>query len=251
MRGGPYIKHMSWTAFAERKRRTNLVILPVGAMEPYGPHLPLGSDTLTATALAERVAERADALIGPVLEAGDSSMLDEFPGAIAIRPESFKAYLNDVVDSLLKWGFTDFLFLNAHAGNVAPISQIAYSLRERTDIRKAQIDVWRFMQTVDRGVLESGGIAHAHAGEAGTSVMLALYPDLVDESRLMRAERKRRDEFPEIMKYGRLSDNNEWGTTGDSTLATAEKGEILVSRAVDRIVRFLNEAWGVPVLDKG
>ncbi|MEK4327543.1 creatininase family protein [Paenibacillus sp. FSL R7-0297] len=240
-----YLKEMSWAAFTERKNETDLAIIPVGAIEPYGHHLPMGSDTLVASRLAERVAARTGAVIGPVLEAGDSAMLDEFPGTITISPESFKGYLNDVMNSLLKWGFKDFLFLNGHAGNVGIISQIAYSLRERTGIRKAQIDIWRFMQTVDQDVLQSGALAHSHAGEAGTSVMLALYPELVHMELARSVQRKSPDAFPEIMKYGKLSDNSEWGTMGNSTLATAEKGHHLVDHAVDRMVRFLHEEWGI------
>lgn len=240
-----FLKEMSWTEFVERKKQTNLAIIPTGACEVYGPHLPLGSDALVALKISELVAKRVNAIVGPMLEVGDSSMLDEFPGTITIRPESFKAYLTDVMDSLVKWGFQDFLFINAHAGNVPIINQIAYTYRERTDIRKAQIDYWRFIKTVDQGLLDSGELAHSHAGEAGTSVMLHLYAELVDPGRTMNVSRKRKDAFPEIMKYGKLSDNTDWGTVGDSTAATADKGKALVERSVDRIVQFLNENWGI------
>ncbi|WP_248928351.1 creatininase family protein [Paenibacillus hamazuiensis] len=240
-----FLKEMSWTTFAERKKHTDLVIIPAGACEVYGPHLPLGSDSFVAVQIAKRVADQVNAIIGPTLEVGDSSMLDEFPGTITIRPESFKAYLNDVIDSLLKWGFKDFLFVNAHAGNVPIIAQLSYSLRERSDIRKAQIDYWRFLKSVDQGVLESGETAHSHAGEAGTSVMMYLHPELVDTSKTMKVERKLKDSFPDIMKYGKLSANSEWGTVGDSTIASAEKGKLLVDRSVERIVQFLEHQWGI------
>ncbi|MBD2845389.1 creatininase family protein [Paenibacillus sp. IB182496] len=244
-----HIKHMSWTAFETRKQATQLAILPAGAMEGYGPHLPLGADTLVATRLAELVAARTGGLIGPVLEAGDSSMLAEFPGTIAIRPESFKQYVSDVVESLLKWGFTDLLVINGHAGNVPMYSQLAYALRERGGIRMAQIDVWRFIKTVDEGILESGALAHSHAGEAGTSVLLAVCPELVDLTRTMDVKRAQPDLYPEIMKYGKLSDNSKWGTMGNSTIASAQKGEQLVARAVDRILHFLRDHWSIA--DKG
>jgi creatinine amidohydrolase len=246
MNNNYFLKEMSWTAFVERKKHTDLVILPTGAFEVYGPHLPLGSDSLVAAKISELVARRVNGIVGPLLEVGDSSMLDEFPGTITIRPESFKFYLSDVMDSLVKWGFKDFLFINAHAGNVPIINQISYTYRERKDIRKAQIDYWRFIQTIDQGVLDSGELAHSHAGEAGTSVMMHLYPDLVDVSKTMNVSRKRKDAFPEIMKYGKLSDNTDWGTVGNSTLATAEKGKVLVERSVERIVHFIAENWKNP-----
>ncbi|MFE1629143.1 creatininase family protein [Brevibacillus reuszeri] len=84
-----YMKEMSWTTFVERTKETDLVLLPTGACEVYGPHLPLGSDLLVATKIAEKVATRVNAIIGPALEVGDSSALDDFPGTITIRPESY------------------------------------------------------------------------------------------------------------------------------------------------------------------
>lgn len=245
MRETNFMKEMSWTAFLERKKGTNLVIIPTGAFEVYGPHLPLGSDTLVAVKLAEMLSHRVNGLIGPTLEVGDSAMLDEFPGTITIKPESFKAYLLDIVNSLMRWGFKDFLFINAHAGNVPVISQIAYMLRNNEEIRRAQIDFWRFVKAQDQGVLESGETAHSHASEAGTSVMMYLYPDLCDTEKWVNEPKKIKDNFPEIIKYGKLSSNTQSGTVGNAMLATKDKGEVLVQRSLDRIVSFLEINWGI------
>jgi creatinine amidohydrolase len=241
------MKEMSWTEFVERTKQTDLVILPSGACEVYGPHLPLGSDMLVATKIAELVAERVNAIIGPTLEVGDSSALDDFPGTITIQPESYKAYLGDIVNSLDKWGFKHFLFINGHAGNVAMINQVSQTLRERNEIRCAQIDCWRFIKAQDQDIVESGEVAHGHAGEAGTSVLMYLYPDLVDSTQLVDEVPKQKDQFPEIIKYARYTTKTESGTIGYPTMATREKGEALVNRSVDRIVRFLNESWDIPV----
>ncbi|MNI90173.1 Creatinine amidohydrolase [compost metagenome] len=75
--------------------------------------------------------------------------------------------------------------------------------------------------------------------------MMHLYPDLVDVSKTMNVSRNRKDDFPEIMKYGKLSDNTGWGTMGNSSLATADKGKILVERSVERIVHFIAENWKI------
>ncbi len=113
------------------KKTTDLVIIPSGAFEVYGPHLPLGTDTLVANKIAGLVAERVNAIIGPVLEAGESSELEDFPGTITISSESFKQYLWDTLRSLEKWGFKDFLFVNTHLGNVPIINQIAFEFQRR------------------------------------------------------------------------------------------------------------------------
>ncbi|MGG4494856.1 creatininase family protein [Brevibacillus reuszeri] len=241
-----YMKEMSWITFVERAKETDLVLLPTGACEVYGPHLPLGSDLLVATKIAEKVATRVNAIIGPALEVGDSSALDDFPGTITIRPESYKSYLQDVVNSLVKWGLKNFLFVNGHAGNVAMINHVAQSLRERPELRCAQIDCWRFIKSQDQGIVETGEVAHGHAGEAGTSVMMYLYPELVDPSKGIDEVPKQKDFFPEIIKYSRYSTKSESGVIGYPTAATSQKGEVLVHRSVDRIVQFLHEAWDIP-----
>lgn len=239
-----FLKEMSWTRFQERKKNTNLAIIPSGAFEVYGPHLPLGTDTLVATKIAELVAERVDSIIGPVLEVGDSSTLDEFPGTITIRPEHFKEYLVDAVLSLKKWGFTDFLFINTHVGNVPVINQVAVDLQRDEQVRCAQVDYWRFLKQHDKGIIESGDLAHAHASEAGTSVMMYLFPELCDLDKWVHEPPKRQDAFPDIIQYPKLSSITSSGTIGNATLGTKEKGEKIVKRSVDRIVQFLVESWG-------
>lgn len=242
-----FLKEMSWKTFAERSQSTKLAIIPSGACEVYGPHLPLGTDTLVAVKVSELVAEKVNAIIGPTLEAGESAGLDAVPGTMTIRPESFKQYMTDCVQSLKKWGFTDFLFLNTHLGNVPIINQIAVQLQREEKIRCLQTDFWRLLATLDKGIIESPEYAHAHASEAGTSVMLYLYPELVDVTKWVNEPPKFKDQFPDLIKYYKFPERSDSGTIGNATLGTAAKGEQLVGRAVDRIVQFLAEQWGYTV----
>lgn len=244
-----YIKKMSSKTFCERKKETNLIIIPTGAFEVYGPHLPLGSDTLVAVKMAELIANKVNGLIGPTIEAGDSSMLNEFPGTITIKPESFKNYLMDIVNSMKEWGFRDFLFINSHAGNVPMINQICYEIRNAEGIRCAQIDFWRFIKSQDKGIFETGDAAHSHASEAGTSVILYMYPELVDIEEIIDEPRIDKDEFPEILKYTKLSSYTKSGTVGFATKGTREKGETIVNKSVERIVEFLNKTWKIQKLE--
>jgi creatinine amidohydrolase len=250
MKDSNFIKEMSWTTFVEKKKETNLVIIPSGAIEVYGPHLPLGSDTLVAVKIAERVADRVKALIGPTLEVGDSTSLGEFPGTIVIRAESFKLYLSDVVASLKKWGFKDFLFINSHLGNVPIINQICADMLQEEDIRCAQIDYWRFVKANSEDIVVSGDLAHAHASEAGTSVLLHLYPELVDQSAWVHEPPKFTTAYPDVIQYHKFSQFTNSGTIGDATLGSVEKGEKIVARTVERIVDFLHNEWGIPRRDE-
>ncbi|MFC7393018.1 creatininase family protein [Scopulibacillus cellulosilyticus] len=240
-----FLKEMSWKMFEDKKKETDLVLIPSGAFEVYGPHLPLGSDTLVSVKIAELVAERVNAIIGPTLEVGDSAMLDVFPGTITIQPESFKAYLTDALRSLRKWGFKDFLFINTHLGNVPIIGQIAHNIQRENEVRCAQIDYWRFIKSLDKGIIESGDLAHAHASEAGTSVLMYLYPHLVDTEKWVNEPPKSNDQFSDFIQYNNYDKSTTSGTIGNATLGTKEKGEALVNRSVDRIVQFLLQKWHI------
>lgn len=245
MKSTNFIKEMSWTTFVERKKETDLVIIPSGAFEVYGPHLPLGSDTLVAVKVAERIAERVSALIGPTLEVGDSTVLEEFPGTIVIRGESFKLYLLDIVTSLKKWGFKDFLFVTSHLGNVPMISQICADIFQEEGIRCAQIDYWRFVKAHSDDIVVSGDLAHTHASEAGTSVLLHIHPELVNTSAWVHEPPKTTNEYPDIIQYQKFSSMTNSGTIGNATLGSAEKGEKIVAKTVDRIVDFLHTQWNI------
>ncbi|GGN59646.1 creatininase family protein [Oceanobacillus indicireducens] len=244
MKSTNLLKEMSWKEFERRKMETDLVIIPSGAFEVYGPHLPLGTDILVSQRISELLAENVNAIIGPALEVGESAMLDEFPGTITIKPESFKAYMNDTVQSLKKWGFKDFLFINTHVGNVPIITQIVDELLRTEDIRCAQVDYWRFLKTLDEGVIETGELAHAHASEAGTSVMMHLYPELCDLDNWINEPPNVENKYPDIHHYPKLSTITKSGTIGNATVATEEKGRELVDRSLDRIKTFLRQSWG-------
>jgi creatinine amidohydrolase len=125
------------------------------------------------------------------------------------------------------------------------INQVSGMFKECTDIRFAQINYWSFIQSLDHNVLESREKAYGHAAEAGTSVMMHLYPDLVDENQFVNEMPRHRNAFPEITQYLGLSTMTESGVIGNAKLASQQKGEIIVDNSVDRIVSFLNETWGI------
>ncbi len=237
------MKEMSWTEFDKRRKETDLAIIPSGAIEVYGPQLPLGTDTLVAEEVSMLLAKRLNAIIGPTVEAGESFGLGEFPGTIVIRPESFKCYMEDIFSSLIKWGFKRFLFLNTHAGNTPIISQICREYQRKYGVKCVQIDWWRFVQPNGLDIFENQGyMAHGHASECGTSVMMHLKPELVDMSKLLKAypkSTKHYTEYTDFIKYPPFEQLTDIGSVGDSTVATAEKGQKLVEKCVDRIVKYI------------
>lgn len=239
------IDRLTWQEFDRRRQKVHTVVLPMGATEGYGPHLPLGSDTLAAQAVARLVCERTGAFLGPALPVGDSCSISMFPGTLTVRPESFKEYLRDILDSLMGWGMRNFLFLNGHAGNVPMAAQLSQEyLAKDPGLRFAQIDWWRYAAANSVGIFDNQGyMAQGHASECGTSVMLYLCPELVRRDKLQRAEPKvvNSKRFPNIARYTPFNEFSDLCTIGDATAATAEKGQQVVERCTDGIVAYMNQ----------
>jgi len=236
---------MSWTDFERLSQTVHTVVIPTGAMECYGPHLPLASDTIVAEAIAMLISQKTGAIVGPTLPVGDSASLAMFPGTLCVRPESFKEYLRDVVLSLRKWGMRNFLFLNGHSGNVPMISQISTEFCLQDDqLHFAQIDWWRYVQTISGDVLKNEGyMAHGHASECGTSVLMYLAPQLVHLDRLCREEPKvvNGKRFPGVLRTTPFLEFSDRGMIGDASVATSEKGQILVDRCIERIADYMQK----------
>lgn len=239
------ISDMTWMEFEERSKTEKSVILVSGAIEAYGPHLPMGSDFMVAQRLGEMVAEKTGAFLGPTIPVGDSLSLSAFPGTLCVKPEAFKEYMRGVIDSLRGWGMRNFLFINGHAGNTPMITQLGNeAIMGDNSLRFAQIDWWRYVQTADQGVCENKGyMSHGHASECGTSVMLYLFPELVRKDKICKAEPKvvNGKRFPGIQRCTPFQEFSDIATIGDSTCATAEKGKVLVDTCVDRIVAYMEK----------
>lgn len=242
------MQEMTWLMFDQRRKETDLVILPAGACEVYGPHLPMGSDAIVAEEVACRVAERVNAVVAPTIPMGESFGLGEYPGTIVIGTESFSKYCEDIIKSLIRWGFKRFVFLDGHAGNVPIISRLAREYQTSHGIKCMQIDWWRFVQPLSADILDNKGyMAHGHASECGTSVLLYLRPDLIDKDKIgIHPPRKIENytEWTDIIKYPSfLSLTDESGSVGDSTCASVEKGEKIVEAAVNRICDYIEKEF--------
>lgn len=234
------MKNMTWVEFDKIRKETSTVILPSGACEVYGPHLPLGSDILVSEALSKLVAEKANAVVGPCLEVGQSQNLYDFPGTIYIRPENLKAVYRDIIEGFIKWGFKEIFILNLHLGNTFPLNELLSDIEdENPGVKCGLVGFWQFIwKYTDVWETEK---PHGHASEAGTSVLLYLYPELVDMEKAPNSPALWENRWPNFNLYQHYAKYSETGTMGDATKGTKEKGEIIVNRAIDEMVDFINE----------
>jgi creatinine amidohydrolase len=234
------IADISWVDFDERARQTEVGLVPAGAVEVYGPHMPQGTDGIVALALCRSVAERIGCLVAPLVPVGWSESLASFPGTLSVSPAAVQEYCRGIAQSLVRWGVNKILFVNGHLGNVGAIDQICLELDDAEAGRRlAQVDVWRFMQPFTADLLDSREWKFGHAGEAMTAVMLHLRPELVDMRRATRAAPAFEPDSLGLSRPYRYRDLAPEGLLGDATLATPEKGRLIFERTVDALVQFI------------
>jgi len=230
--------------------RYEVAVLPVGAIEPHGKHLPYGEDFFCATAIADRSCRSANeqgarTIRLPAIPYGVDSNLLAFPFAMNVRQSTLNRVAADVMDSLVHHGVHKLVIFNGHGGN-----EFKSFLREhygRPDIFVCLINWWTVGGDVGRELFTH---EDDHAGEMEASVSLHLFPDLVHLERAGDGSTRKTD-FRAINE-GWVQITRPWhlftkdSNAGDARLATAEKGERYVRVSVERIAQFLVELSATP-----
>ena len=173
------LQNLTWEQAKERiEACKGVVILPVGSTEQHGPHLPLGTDTYVATALAEAGAKEGGALVAPPLWYGWSPHHMVLPGTVTIRPEILIEMGYDVMASLFAHGLDKIILLNGHRIVNVTWLQIAAERAKRVLGLKAVIFDPAYMSKEFAAGNDWGEVGHAEEIEG--SHMWHCYPNLVD-----------------------------------------------------------------------
>ncbi|GIF22940.1 creatinine amidohydrolase [Actinoplanes tereljensis] len=233
---------LTWPEARDTVARADTVIIPVGAVEQHGPHLPLNVDTVICQAVAEEVSAVTGIPVIPPITYGVSGSHGDFAGTIALRPETLIAVMEDVIDSLHASGVRQFVLLNGHIWNNGALDVSAEKLRVRhKDARIRAIGyVTMYPGPEVNGRVQFGrGLMHANFFE--TSVMLHLRPDLV---RMDRAtSHVDVDSFWDY-RMDQVSETGVWGR--DVAEANAEHGKSEFERCVQTTARAVAAAAREP-----
>jgi len=224
------------------KSRTALV--PVGATEGHGAHLPLGTDSFQALDVCKRLAERRDLFVAPPISYGVCRSTSQHPGTLSIRTETLKSLLLDIIEALYRQGLRNFVVLSGHAGgthNAALLDAGERLLETLPESKIAVVTEYDLAAGKGKGLIETAG--DSHAGEIEASRMLATRPHLVKKGAV--------EDYPRFPQHILVRNKQHFwpsGVWGDPTKASAEKGlqiEELVVKALDRLVTEL-EAFVEP-----
>jgi len=217
----------------ERRLASNpLVILPVGALEAHGPHLPLGSDQIQAEATAEALAAHLHAIIAPTLPYGSAPGARRFPGTVSLTIAQLESHAEGVFSELARSGVRRLLVLSGHAerGHMAALREAAgAAMRAHPATRIVVLSDYEFVYEL-RG--KESPANDGHAGLLETSRVMAMAPETVAEQR--PAGENRRSPF-----LPGTPTEEEWpeSVIGDPGPASAELGR----RVQEHVLRRLEE----------
>lgn len=235
----------------------DVVVVGVGSTEPHGDHLPYGTDYYQVEGICRRAVSRANeagasALLYPVLPIGNNVNFKEYPFACRIGVDTLKRTVLDVVEAIEEEGVRKVVLVNGHGGNPAALRA---ALREQTGRTTPGDGAFVCLTDPNRAAPEGAlaEIEHGsdHGGEAETSRMLYLRPELVDEDELKRYP-VRESTVEKLEDPGRVVWVRDWpsylpeSAGGETRESSAEKGERLVEDAADWLAEFLVDLDGTP-----
>jgi creatinine amidohydrolase len=213
-----------------------LCVLPVGATEQHGPHLPTGTDSMIAGALCDAASERTGVPLLPTLWVSSShAHTAAWPGTVSLPPRAVIALVHAIAQWVASSGFTKLLIVNAHAGNGGVLKVAVEEIRHDGLVRPGLLH-WYELDGVRDRVRADASDWHANAAE--TSLMLHLHPDLVDRASI-RDDPDRTE--GRLLSYT-VRETSREGHTGAPSQATAAEGESLFATAVEELAAAFDRA---------
>ena len=243
------LEDLTWMEAEKALASYEVVLVALGARtKEHGPHLLLKNDYLMAEYLKERVVEKVAVAVLPTLQYGYYPAFLEYPGSVSLKEDTFKEVIIDICQSMSGYGIRKFYILNTGVSTLRP-------LRKAKDRLKSQGIILRFLDILEvdkklpEGILEQEGGTHADEGE--TSMMLYIAPETVDMTKAVKdfdSRPNRRGLTRDPEGRGHYSPTGIWG---DPTLASREKGKLIVEATIKEIIRQVEELIALKIDEQG
>ena len=222
---------IDYRSFERRLASNPLVIVPVGALEAHGPHLPLGSDQIQPEATALSLAERVDALVAPTIPYGSAPGARRFPGTVSLSIAQLEDYAEGVLSELARSGVRRILVLSGHGerGHMAALREAAdHAVQAHPGTRIVVLCDYDFVYEL-RG--KESPPNDGHAGLLETSRMMALAPETIGPARPVV-------EYRHSPFVPGSPTEEDWpdSVIGDTRNASAEIGARVQAHVLDRLV---------------
>jgi len=247
---------MTWMEIGSVDWRETVVVIPTGAMEQHGPHLPVDTDTLIVSRLAEEVERRNPdkIMLTPTVWLGHSPHHLSFGGTLSLYHGPYISMLVGICRSYIGIGARKIWILNGHGGNRMPLSVVLQELKnEYKDVLVTAAEYWTIAKNEIASIRESDFGGLGHACEMETSLYLYLCEDGVrsgmirddgvqPEGSMFRSDMLSGSVAARVMDFCELTKS---GVFGRPTLASKEKGERFFRSISNQLDAFANELYSI------
>lgn len=249
---------------AEMARQDPVAVLPVGATEQHGPHLPLAVDTdinkgLVAATARLLVSQDLPVLFLPTMPIGKSTEHLDFPGSLSFSTQTLISMWMEIGDCVAASGIRRLVFFNSHGGQLAPMDIVARDLRVKHNLLTFSCN-W-FGLGLPEGLISDHETRHGiHAGELETSMMLHLHPDKCHMNKAQNFKSHIEDLNEKTTHLGlgpggklgwKVGDLNPLGACGDASKATADTGKQAIDHVAGQFVQMLKEVHAYDLDGRG
>ena len=237
------IADLSWLELDEIEKEKSRIVIPIASIEQHGYHLPIATDYLIMEAVLGHENGimskhyQQEMLVTPIIPFGLSPEHSDFTGTISLEATTIFCLLDNIVYSLAKNGFKNFVILNTHGGNTAPLQIVVRDLHLKYNIAISHIDLLGSKFFADMDKITEGEFLDIHAGEYETSMIMYLYPELVN---LDFPKEKLKQNIKQLPNGWLTKELSVTGVLGDATLSSKDKGEKYFSYIIDHLFKLLN-----------
>ena len=246
---------MSWTDASAVVDENPVVLLPIGAIEQHGAHLPLDEDALIADHVAKAISAATGAIVAPTIPYGHSHNLRGYSGTISLPQQLLTDLVVAVCSELVRHGFRRIVLVDGNGGNLGATAAAAFELRDRFGILVGRIYPWGLGYTLMRDSYNDPDRVYGHGAEPELSAMMAIFPDEVHMEKAVE---------PELISFqgwtpasyiqasipphglpGEIfwdfSDVCPSGVTGDFSESSPEKGALWVDKVIGFCIDYVRE----------
>ena len=248
-----YFPYLTWKEIQQMPNKEQVVIIqPIGAIEQHGPHLPVAVDSAISLGVIGKALTQLNPNIPayalPCLYYGKSNEHDDFPGTITLSANTLLSVITDMAVSIYRSGFRKLVLMNSHGGQPQVMEIAARDIHQKyQDFAVFPLFTWRVPHNVSALLTEKEREYGIHAGDAETSIMLSLLPEQVQMELAVT-------EYPQGLPTDSLLDMEgklpfAWltkelsrsGVIGDATVATKEKGDLILQSVADGWVQVIQD----------
>ncbi|WP_457638895.1 creatininase family protein [Persephonella sp.] len=243
------LENMSYVEVEAYLIEKDTILIPVGSTEQHSPYGLLGTDFITAEAVAREAGRRLDILVAPTINYGMAQHHMGFKGTVTLSPLTMTAFIKDITDSFLYHGFKRIIFINGHGGNIEPIKNAFLQLKYENKKGIFEVISWFLLpevQEIEKDIFEDKNGLHATPSEVSITKLLrkeAFKTKPTEKKEVVRNKSYSplsRDEFKKLYPDGRM-ESAPW-------LAKEKYGKLIMEEAVRAVMNRVREIMKIKLL---